>query len=646
MNTTIVSGINTYGQARLHIGDHNEHHDHRYYGDESQLPPTERQRAREDAILSSLYFTDMNARERAIDSPCDGTFGWIFDKKVREREPDYGPKDVCNLLSKWLEYEHGIFFIVGKAGSGKSTLMRFLAGHKKTSTLLHSWARRLDCTLNVCAHYFWCSGSELQSSQEGLLRSILHAIAKADPRLASAMFADHARDVGQTLAQLRSQPWARNDLISILSLLVAQLEVQKAAVCLFIDGLDEYQGDEMMLIVELRQLLRSPYIKICASSRPRNLFEEAFGYEDYQWKLALHLLTRGDMVRLAHTRLYDDDAFCKLVDCKDRRQNFVTAITDRSQGVFLWTVLVVREMIRESHQAGTIDELKAHLDALPIELGGERGMYQRIFERSDPRYRKYMARLLLVMLEAELATVYWEDVHFLYYDARDAAFATRECLGLDDKYRVAWDKKAKEVISQSSHWGAEDNDTSCRGLFLACHEGRSEAHPRGVNCGIHRIRLNEDTRQQVRKWCPDFVDTNQRTLLNFLHRSVGEYLSLPKIREQMTDLAGVEFDPVLTRCYLRLAYSRLQSDLGRMFNREVQFLKMIACVGEGRREDVRAILPEFERIQNTKWSLISVKEREGHILYGNWAKILCCDMAHEHFLHGSFDISHNSQAHA
>jgi hypothetical protein len=86
MNTTIVSGINTSGQARLHIGDHNEHHDHRYYGDESQLSPAERQRAREDAILSSLYFADMSARERAIESPDDDTFSWIFDEQVTERE--------------------------------------------------------------------------------------------------------------------------------------------------------------------------------------------------------------------------------------------------------------------------------------------------------------------------------------------------------------------------------------------------------------------------------------------------------------------------------------------------------------------------------------------------------------------------------
>ena len=128
-----VSDIHTSGQSRLHIGDNNEHHDHHYYGDESHLSLAERQRKREYAILSSLSFANMNSRERVIDSPCDGTFNWIFDEQVTERD-DWRKKSIRNLMSRWLEHEHGMFFIVGKAGSGKSTLMRFLAGHRHTST--------------------------------------------------------------------------------------------------------------------------------------------------------------------------------------------------------------------------------------------------------------------------------------------------------------------------------------------------------------------------------------------------------------------------------------------------------------------------------------------------------------------------------
>jgi energy-coupling factor transporter ATP-binding protein EcfA2 len=643
----IISDIDTSGQARVHFGhNNNEYHQHHHYGDESQLPLAERQRAREDDLLSSLTFTNMSARERDIKSPCDDTFNWIFDEQVKERERYY-EKDARNLMSRWLEREHGMFFIAGKAGSGKSTLMKFLAGHEQTSTLLQAWATRQNCALRICTHYFWRSGSQLQFSQEGLWRSILYTIAKSDRNLASGMFTERAYDDGQTRAQVRCQQWARSGLTSALSLVVAQLKVQKIAVCLFIDGLDEYQGDELMLIAELRQLLVSPYIKICASSRPRNLFEEAFGYEGYQWKLALHLLTQGDMVKLARTRLYEDDAFRELVEPGDHGQDFITTITDRSQGVFSWIVLAIREIIREAHQTDTIDELNDCLETLPTELAGEEGLYQRIVERSDPRYKKYMARLLLVMLEAGHQRVFWEDVHFLYYDAKNAAFAIQECLGLDERYRLAWDEKADEAVTQP--WEDVGIDTSCRGLFLACREGRSGTHPRGVNCQVHQIRLVEDTRRQIRKWCPDFVDTSDRMWPQFLHRSVGEYLSLPEISKKITDLAGRTFDPVLTRCCLRLAHSRLKPGNREMGNFERDFMQMVACVGYERRDYVRAILPEFERIQDTKWSFITVKKNEGRTdLDQLWARSLCYGGSYggKKVLHYDLDISRDSGAHA
>ena len=645
-----ISGIDTSDHARVHIGHNYQHHDHRYISDESQLlSPAERQKAREDAILSSLSFAEMSARERTIDHPCDKTFDWIFDDQVTEREHYHG-KEICNLMSRWLEHEHGMFFIVGKAGSGKSTLMRFLAGHETTSALLQTWARQNDCELAVCAHYFWCSGTALQASQEGLWRSILYAIAKSDRKLASAMFAERAGDGEfQTLAHLRKQPWARTDLINVLSLLVAQLEVQKVAICLFIDGLDEYQGDEVMLVEELRQLLASPYIKICASSRPRNLFEEAFGHEDHQWTLALHFLTRGDMLQLARTRLDKDVNFREIFSDEKLREDFIMAITDKSQGVFLWTVLVVREMIREAHQSGTIEELKERLDALPIEIGGREGLYQRIVERADPRYQKYTARLLLVMLERGYNGVYWFDVHFLYHDAKAAEFATQDCLGLDDRYRIPWDKKVEVDIKP---WDDSSSDLSCRGLFLTCHQGQSGVHVGGANCQIDRKRLLEDTRRRIRKWCPDFIDTHDERWPSFSHRSVGEYLSLPEVRNSLTNLAGRDFDPVLTRCCLRLAHSRLRPGPPKMNRFEHDFLRMLAGLSTDRREHVRAILPKFERIHDTKWSswgstLPPHEIVERHIPSHFWAKDFCYSYERQIIvLHGGLDITLSSQAHA
>jgi len=132
-----VSGITASDQARLHVGPHVEYN---VYADESRLSTEDRQRLREDAILSSLAFAEMKAREGAVDDPCHKTFDWIFDAEVTARRQCYQTTTKAKFLTQWLGHERGMFFIVRKAGSGKSTLMRHIAGHPQTQALLQGWA--------------------------------------------------------------------------------------------------------------------------------------------------------------------------------------------------------------------------------------------------------------------------------------------------------------------------------------------------------------------------------------------------------------------------------------------------------------------------------------------------------------------------
>ncbi|TKA83739.1 hypothetical protein B0A55_00086 [Friedmanniomyces simplex] len=71
----------------------------------------------------------------------------------------------------WLESGLGIFWINGKAGSGNSTLMKFLADHEQTMDMLRGWAS--PKALVMASFYFSNSGTMMQKSQEGLLQSLL-----------------------------------------------------------------------------------------------------------------------------------------------------------------------------------------------------------------------------------------------------------------------------------------------------------------------------------------------------------------------------------------------------------------------------------------------------------------------------------------
>lgn len=76
----------------------------------------------------------------------------------------------------------------GKAGSGKSTLMKLLATDDGTLDSLRRWGA--GDRLLVFSFYFWNSGTPLQKSLEGLFRSILLQALQECPELGEKLFPD------------------------------------------------------------------------------------------------------------------------------------------------------------------------------------------------------------------------------------------------------------------------------------------------------------------------------------------------------------------------------------------------------------------------------------------------------------------------
>ena len=119
---------------------------------------------RETRILEHLHFETIHTREDSIEDAPYETFRWILDSEDnnhRESNPKTsrhalssspkrtGDEDVSlpttmksarELLQNWLSSGTGVFHISGKAGSGKSTLMKLLCTHRRTHELLRSWA--------------------------------------------------------------------------------------------------------------------------------------------------------------------------------------------------------------------------------------------------------------------------------------------------------------------------------------------------------------------------------------------------------------------------------------------------------------------------------------------------------------------------
>lgn len=135
-------------------------------------------------ILDCLHYRQRTDRVEEVALAHRRTFQWIF------RDPEPLRKPWSNFV-KWLKQGKGCYWICGKAGSGKSTLMKYIQGHPKTRRDLQLWAG--DKELVTASFFFWNLGSALQKSHNGLLRSLLLDVLERHPYLIPSIFPELCR---------------------------------------------------------------------------------------------------------------------------------------------------------------------------------------------------------------------------------------------------------------------------------------------------------------------------------------------------------------------------------------------------------------------------------------------------------------------
>ena len=107
-------------------------------------------------ILNSLDFETRQSRQSDLLDTENRIFKWILH--------DYhGPLNQHVGFKKWLQFGNEIYWISGKAGSGKSVLMNYISNEKYTQETLQSWAG--DTRLKIARHFFWNAGASMQKSQ-------------------------------------------------------------------------------------------------------------------------------------------------------------------------------------------------------------------------------------------------------------------------------------------------------------------------------------------------------------------------------------------------------------------------------------------------------------------------------------------------
>ncbi|MBE3044219.1 NACHT domain-containing protein, partial [Candidatus Bathyarchaeota archaeon] len=245
----------------------------------SELADVEIGRILEQRVLRRLWFRTMDDRKDDLKPAHLQTFRWAL-----ERPQDCGAK--WDDLGEWLRAGSGVYWINGKAGSGKSTLMKHVYGDPKTAMLLKEWSG--DRKHTTACFFFWALGSSEQRSQEGLMRALLFHVLEADPSLIPELLPKLWREV-QGVEEEDSRAPTIPEMHHAFMNLGSSWKEEKSF-CFFIDGLDKFSGSYFDGIEFINSLLQRTSIKVLVSSRPIPECVEAFGKQP---KLRLQDLTRG-----------------------------------------------------------------------------------------------------------------------------------------------------------------------------------------------------------------------------------------------------------------------------------------------------------------------------------------------------------------
>lgn len=350
-----------------------------------------RQRSFRRKVLKSLHFEKIDDRQNMIDKKHQATLEWVF------RSPPGLRPHWCELPA-WLEGPIGLYWVSGKAGSGKSTLMKWIFSESRTIELLRAWSGSRK--LLIASFFFWAPGTDAQTSLPGLLRSLLYELLRQSPDFICQVLPVRWQSYDLELAHFPA--WSHQDLLDALRIFI-KIVAQSACVSLFVDGLDEFEGDDeerSELVDFLKEIALHPTVKICVSSRPWELFKNAFaGYPN----LRLENLTRQDITDTINSRLQASERFRNLQEKDfDTSDRLVSEITNKAQGVWLWVILVIRNLLNGLRNSDTVSKLRLRLRQIPAKLSA---LFLQMLNSVEEVYRPETFMLLKMALHCPELTL-------------------------------------------------------------------------------------------------------------------------------------------------------------------------------------------------------------------------------------------------
>ncbi|KAK0671548.1 hypothetical protein QBC41DRAFT_54841 [Cercophora samala] len=493
------------------------------------------------AILRALQPATADKRFDEVSDPAGDTFRWILqddrdddsvfcsssssedsdnalsasdDSESDDSEYAYhGPYDlsaqdpqrqqVSNEFIEWLKTGSGVFHIAGKPGAGKSTLMKLLATHSATREHLESWAGQgaPKKQLIFSRFFFWRLGSAEQKTMRGLLRGIVYDVLRETPSITNLLFPEHWAPKRYAVLSAAHSPLQKLSDAEVKTafgrLLTTQEILDRFKICLFIDGLDEFEEPTQSLwafCTELGNWAKCDNVKLCVSSREETPILEALSFAH---RITLQTLTAVDVEKLIRSRLDRNDLFQRFTDVeKSRVRELIVA---NAAGVFLWVVLLLKlieeELAQQVASFWTLDRL---IKTTPLDLDE---FFKRIFQ-TIPKHHRRGAYFVFAALLRHQGYCVAEDYSWrlFYIGASDRDLSL---IGLS------------YILDSFADCGSGDRFTPLNFPIPPCAD-ESEVSER-----------ESQTTSRLQRWCRGLVETRERDSIQvalFTHRSVSDFL--------------------------------------------------------------------------------------------------------------------------
>lgn len=352
------------------------------------------------AVRTSIRFDVINTREEAIAKTFGSTYDWILQPKPREKDG----KPLWENFPKWLaDNSNTVYWITGKPGSGKSTMMKFLLQQQ----LLRDYLSKDLGTLKllVVKYYAWNAGQDLQKSLEGLKKTLVSQALEFDPELTPKL-APRRWVLCQVLRGISGLPtWESWEIDEAFKVLLSQCG-KTIKLALFIDGLDEFDVPPKDIIHQIREItaLCPTGLKICVASRPWNTFSDEFSQGP---ALEMHQLTHKDMITFVAGSFRENRAFVEHQSLNpEAASQLVANVVERSNGVFQWVSLVVPlllDLLTDGESPTQSVDIQQALQDLPSEL---ETLYETIWARI-PRENLHNASFMIQIMRAAEGPITW-----------------------------------------------------------------------------------------------------------------------------------------------------------------------------------------------------------------------------------------------